>query len=396
MILLVVLSRVSTFVLLVVCARRVPLFDAAPRLVLASPWSQPLLRWDSFHFLHIARYGYSYENQWAFFPGVPFLIRTASALLSVFHAHAHPDLLLSAAFLAAACDGTYTLYQLSLHHLRNPHLALLAALLSLIPSSPATLHFTPYTEPFFTFLSYKGMLYCARRSWARAAVAFALAGAFRSNGVLLGGFILWGLVLQPFLDTKRISVLNTIYALFLTALVFLPFAAHNYAAYRAFCTSTPAPVWCTASPLPLIYTHVQATYWNVGFFRYWTTAQIPNFIIAAPPLALLTTWASWHLSTSTWPRLRNTTSLLARAEDAPFLAPALTPHAIHALVLVASLLFASHTQIALRQAASIPATYWAAAWLVYKYPACGRLWVGWSLTWGWLSVVLWAAGLPPA
>ena len=81
----------------------------------------------------------------------------------------------------------------------------------------------------------------------------------------------------------------------------------------------------------------------------------------------------------------------------PFLAnTAIIPHALHALAIALVLLFAAHTQIALRQAAALPTTYWAAAWLVAEHPRAGKAWVTWSVVWGAVSVVLWAVFLPPA
>jgi phosphatidylinositol glycan class V len=76
--------------------------------------------------------------------------------------------------------------------------------------------------------------------------------------------------------------------------------------------------------------------------------------------------------------------------------PSLTPHAIHAVVFAFFLLFASHTQITLRLAASMPFTYWAAAWIYLKYPSYGTAWVTWSVLWGLVSVILWGTFLPPA
>ena len=50
------------------------------------------------------------------------------------------------------------------------------------------------------------MLCCARSQWLAASVLFCLAGIFRSNGVLLSGFILWGRMVQPVLDAKMVRL----------------------------------------------------------------------------------------------------------------------------------------------------------------------------------------------
>ena len=41
--------------------------------------------------------------------------------------------------------------------------------------------------------------------------------------------------------------------------------------------------WCARS---VSYGHVQAKYWRVGFLAYWQLRQIPNFLLAAPIVAL--------------------------------------------------------------------------------------------------------------
>lgn len=75
-----------------------------------------------------------------------------------------------------------------------------ATLLSLIPLSPPTLLFAGYAEPFFATLSFKGMLACERGNWLKAAVCFGFATVFRSNGVLLAGYLVWGVLLRPSLN----------------------------------------------------------------------------------------------------------------------------------------------------------------------------------------------------
>lgn len=101
-------------------------------------------RWDVLHFKGIADNGYRWEHQYAFFPAVPLLLRHLSPFILI---------LLN---LALAYDSTLTLYKLSMHHLGRQDLSRLAVLLSLLPFSPMTLYFAPYTEPFFTYLSYRG------------------------------------------------------------------------------------------------------------------------------------------------------------------------------------------------------------------------------------------------
>ncbi|KAJ7188456.1 glycosyltransferase family 76 protein [Mycena filopes] len=363
---LTIVSRLAAALLLL--GPPLVLFDAAT--------SHILLRWDAIHFLHIARSGYLYEHEWAWLPGLPFL-------LSLFPTSVLAPTVLS---LAVAYDASLTMHALSLHHLGSPALATLATMLSLLPSSPATLFLAPNTEPFFTYLSHKGMLYCARSRYVPAAIAFTLAAAFRSNGFLLSGFILWGLLIQPLLARKSLPLSSVPSAVVLSALPFAPFVAHNYAAYLAFCSADPPAAWC-ARALPLIYSHVQARYWNSGFLRYWTLQQLPNFLIATPPLLAICAFSVHHL--------RRWIKSPAAAGYA-FLSASIAPHAIHALFMCSILIFASHTQIVLRLAASMPITYWAAAWLLIEHPKWGRAWVAWSVLWGALSVLLWSAFLPPA
>ena len=204
-------------------------------------------------------------------------------------------------------------------------------------------------------------------------------------------------------------------------MVLSPFLYLQYSAYRVFCLGdSKQALWCDAFP-PSIYTYVQSKYWNVGLLRYWTPQQLPNFVLGAPPLALLLAYTLHYLRSAFVPRLQalvsssspSPKSPLDKPEESddgtgaprsartlspssPFLHPSLAPHAVHALIMALLLLFASHTQIVLRVAASMPCIYWAAAWLLVERPVLGRWWVGWSVVWGAVSCVLWAAFLPPA
>jgi GPI mannosyltransferase 2 len=75
-----VASRIATG-LLVYISTYFPLFDASPLVIGASlesslmRWASSHLRWDALHFTHIAQRGYVFEYEFAFFPGVPIIMR---------------------------------------------------------------------------------------------------------------------------------------------------------------------------------------------------------------------------------------------------------------------------------------------------------------------------------
>ncbi|KAI9059428.1 glycosyltransferase family 76 protein [Trametes sanguinea] len=417
-------ATILTLLLSVATSHFLPLFDSSPHVILPPPsafslrhvLASALLRWDAFHFAHIARDGYVYEHEWAFFPGAPYVMELGAGVLDFLSTprlggHSAPGARqwesimlggLTASLLSV--PSVVVFYKLTLAHFGSRNIAFLASLLSLLPSSPVTLRIAGYTEPFFTFLSYSGMLCCARKQWLLATCCFAAATTFRSNGIFLCGFIAWGLVVDPLITHRKVRIGRVLYAVVLCSCAVAFFIYHQYRAYSQFCIGkdSPAP-WCTSFP-PSIYGYVQAKYWDVGFMRYWTLQQLPNFLLGAPPLVLLSAFTLWYIRLAFLPRLLAFFSNAAarrhstdrEAGSSPFLTPAIAPHVIHGLILCLLLLFASHTQIVLRQAASMPLTYWAAAWLLVERPNLGKWWVGWSVVWGAVSCVLWAAFLPPA
>lgn len=109
---------------------------------------------------------------------------------------------------------------------------------------------------------------------------------------------------------------------------------------------------------------------------------------------------------------------------------ALLPFHLQHLLLTALLVFGSHTQIALRTAITDPVVWWNVASVAFRWEpmyrqaseagasadnqvkkpetkeelldagkrmtTAGRIWVGWAVVWGAISLVLWSAHLPPA
>lgn len=420
-----VLIRLLVAVLVITSSTWLTLFDSSPRLIDdnddASVFLTSLLRWDVFHFARVAANGHVYEHDWAFFPGVPLIMRWSGTLLSALGLSnpGWPSLLAGGAFVCALLDldTTRTLYALSLHHLHSPSAAFLTVALSLLASSTPALRFTPYSEPFFTYFSYRGMLACVRLQWLRASVFFAIASAFRSNGVFLCGFIVWGMLVVPLLSARgdtvsrsgrsrsllyQLVMQRVLYCAVLVALSLIPFLYHNYKAYTLFCRrDRPRPEWCDSSTFPSIYTYVQHKYWNVGFLRYWTLSNIPNFLLALPVLLSVFAFCAFYLSyiPSILPSLFRQRRFREDTTPVPaslFLDVSVLPHVLHALVLALLLTFNAHVQIALRTLPSLPLMHWAAACLLVERPALGRVWVAWSVMWSVTSCVLWAVFLPPA
>ncbi|KAF8585916.1 glycosyltransferase family 76 protein [Ramaria rubella] len=393
---------------LALLASYLPTFDSSANILLADATSTSLvkrlsstsLRWDAFHYLHISQRSYQFEYEWAFFPGVPMVLSAIERIVVLLTGKEGGlliyDVLLGHFLLSTfvTCEAIRTLYLLTMQHTQSPTLSLLSGYLSLLSSSPATLYLAAIPEPWFTLFSYKGMLYCARKQWFFAGIFFTLASVFRANGFLLGGFIIWGLIMEPLINRQEVRIYAVMKCTLLAALPCLPFLLHQVFGYIAICShSTPAsPSWCTRR-LPLIYTHVQSHYWNVGFLRYWTMQQLPNFLISVPVLLLLLVSPITYIL-HVLPTIIDLKPKPPRGH--PLLNPSLLPHAIHAFILTCILLFASHTQIILRVAASMPFTYWSAARLFFEHPKWAKAWVAWSILWGTTSVVLWTTFLPPA
>lgn len=208
------LQRVAVVFCLTTATYLLPLFDASPSAVPELSTSQSL-RWDAFYFASIARNNYIYEQHWAFLPGAPFIARILVRFVKV-------DLVFAVSVAAFLASPILHLYDLTFEITGSSNVSRLVSALSLLPSSPATLIYSPYAEPFFTTISYtgvwhaeilafnltkrlSGMLACAQKRHEAAALAFTLATLFRSNGIVLGGFILWDLLVEPVLLTRKLS-----------------------------------------------------------------------------------------------------------------------------------------------------------------------------------------------
>ncbi|XP_069693057.1 GPI mannosyltransferase 2 [Periplaneta americana] len=296
-----------------------------------------LVRWDAQYFIHVASYGYTYENCLAFFPLYPMIIRVFAGslhyclqgFLSRYSVFVVSSVLINfVTFVLSAL----VLYRLSLQVLKSAQLAYKAAILYCV--NPASIFFVaPYSETLFAFLTFYGMLKCGNRSSKVSSVGcgllFGLAAIQRSNGTLNLGFIVHEKLkyflkfVLPDVVTKAkrvdsvfvaplllippvIAIISLIGEIILAITPFVMFQGYGY--YK-FCivpnhnlpyflvsharinhlklpgTSLKSGLdnnhWCN-STIPLAYSYVQDHYWNVGFLRYYHWKQIPNFLLAIP------------------------------------------------------------------------------------------------------------------
>jgi len=262
-----------------------------------------LRRWDAIHFLHIARFGYIYESSLAFFPTYPIVfIRPLSYLFqtSLIESNAY---LLSAILINFLLGyvNTCLLYELGLKFHLKPNHALWSSVLFMI--NPATVFFlAPYSESLFLTSQLLGHIYLKSERLFFSSLCFAFGSTIRSNGLVSIGFILYYYLNKSY--QKRTLILPLHYIiLFLSA-----FLLAQFYLYKEFCfektnihpelklyglnEQLPMPLtnfsssWCLKT-LPISYQYVQKTYWNVGFFNYWTLKQIPNFLLALPVFILI-------------------------------------------------------------------------------------------------------------
>ncbi|NWV66666.1 PIGV mannosyltransferase, partial [Malurus elegans] len=389
-----------------------------PRLGQPGPWDALLERllgglgrWDGEHFLFIAEHGYLFEHNCAFLPLFPLSLR---ALAGLWPSQLQPRarLLLSAALLNALLSvlAAAALFQLGRAVLRRQSQAFLAALLFSL--SPASVFMAAaYSESTFAMLAFSAMWQLEKgHSWL-SGLLFSLASGARANGLVNAGFFLYSCIKRfalrlqvgpapagklPPLWKQLLGLASS--AALMCAGVFLPFALFQYYAYVRFCGpgtgqdgTIPEPLlqlardkgyrvagmdgakppWCSQR-IPLVYSYIQDTYWNVGFLRYFELRQIPNFLLALP-VTLLGSWAAWtYVSTNPQHCLtlgleRSKSEEQGKPRDG-FCGPAVFVYVVHATALLVFGFFCMHVQVLTRfLGSSSPILYWFPAHLLQEH-----------------------------
>lgn len=335
-----------------------------------------LVKWDGVHFLSVAAHEYKFENQHAFFPGLPYAIRYSGIFLrkcvgTLKHAGLVPMEFLSETdmFIVAATIITHacaTLIPLLLYLLGRTFpstmipskVAYFASILYCFPGGAAIFMSAPYTEAPFAFFSFLGIYILESTDEHDHAVVklfrfsvsvfmLFIASSMRSNAFLL--------LLFPFYRALRLSPGIIKCGDFFTHwFTWLPFAVSimilpvGYAiyVYNQFChgaEDAQQPVWCNHR-IPNFYPYVQEKYWGVGFLKYWQWQQWPNFLLALPTGTVIISAFYWQAHK--FRHCVNWRLLL------------LAPYVIQLLSLLVMCLFFAHVQIISRLVTSCPLFYW--------------------------------------
>lgn len=149
-----------------------------------------LTRWDGQYFLHIAKYGYTYENTLAFYPLYPMLIRITSVSIRkiFFKLNVHSSILIAAVLINIICfvKSAVIFYDLSKIILKTTNIAYIAAILYCI--NPATIFFSAvYSESLFAYLTFSSMLRSIKLD-PYVLIPIGLSILTRSNGMVNVGF----------------------------------------------------------------------------------------------------------------------------------------------------------------------------------------------------------------
>ncbi|CAF1069356.1 unnamed protein product, partial [Didymodactylos carnosus] len=340
-----------------------------------------LRRWDGIYFLHIARYGYSYENSLAFFPAYPLIVvkPLAQLLGSLLPLNSHSALLL-ASFLDNIFLGlfiTYLLFHLSVKYGFQLSIAYWSSIIFCI--NPATIFFiAPYSECLFLFSQLLALLFLNNDRPFVASLLFGFGLSIRANGIVSYGFILYYWITEFYYQFRKnwLFIIRMITSLILYSTVcFTPFILVQYYRYKSFCTpekqdyvselidyanlkqlklpsTQPYSTWCN-DRYPFSYWYIQNHYWNVGFLNYWKVKQIPNFLLSSPVFYIIfDIIRTWLKSFNIRQYYRSNGIFLLfhkhyqnRIDQNNWLSsPVLVPHVFYTLFLMLFALFFMHVQ----------------------------------------------------
>ncbi|CAG8489473.1 13198_t:CDS:2 [Ambispora gerdemannii] len=400
---------------------------------------QAFLRWDAFYFLHLAEEGYVYEQEHAFFPLFPILVRGIANFIKLFPLISTfivsyertvllvIGVLLSNFFFVAAAVA---IYNLSIAIFHNKRFAWITAIFYIL--SPSCIFMSSlYTESLFAFLSFLGMRYVVEKRYWRAAFVWAFASFTRSNGIAYAGFFVFNLILKKddiinnlngSINIVKVFSARLLKSSILCGISTVGFVVFEIYGYMSYCPETKTTTtnphrrpWCE-SRIPLLYTFVQTYYWNCGFLSYYQVKQIPNFLLAAPMILLsfcgifMYAKYDWERFVSLgWRRNESFSKIVIHnkktkeeQETSTYFSSELLPFIYLWIVLLVYALTSMHIQVITRFFSSQPTVYWFASYMLIESKSndvtrkWAKLILGYFVIYGLCGVILFANFFPPA
>lgn len=269
-----------------------------------------------------------------------------------------------------------------------------------------------YSEPLFALISFIGMYVREKQFYALAGCFFGVATLLRSNGLLWGLVFLGdlGKIINGFYKSCTTPGKQALRGVFIATglqvivggmMIGFAFVGVQYYAYTLYCLGYSTAEWCEKT-VPLIYSHVQNKYWGMGFLRYWTPNNIPNFLFAFPTLAIM--WKSgchysYYLPKSV--KDKTDTPDFGESERQVFRKiEYLSPYLNVQLVMFFACLATWHVQIITRVGSCLPVVYWYTAEMLLSTQLSevktGKVIVRYFMTWIVVQGIFFSAFLPPA
>ncbi|KTW28757.1 GPI-anchor transamidase GPI18 [Pneumocystis jirovecii RU7] len=387
------------FILIPVLSSFLNVYDTSTLLILEKPKNilqkiiVSLVRWDSVYFIILARRGRLFEQEWAFGPVFPHTVRlfTDHIFLSKsLYNYAFLSIVISHLF---HLFSIFSLYYLTFKIYQSRNMAIITSFLYLVSPSGIFLS-AGYTESFFSFFIFTGFIFFEKDYNFLASLAWCVASTIRSNGLLWSIFFLhsafiW--VCRFFKYPGFILFFRIIKFGICSLIVGIGFFWIQYRAYVEFCHPEKKRSWCFES-FPLIYSFVQSYYWNVGFFKYFTLPQIPNFILVSPAIYISMKSVIYYF-------FKNKDQFKKTSQK-------LNSYYIIQLLMTIICIFTTHIQIFTRMISCLPGIYWWLAncllndWLNFNKTLNEKkeslYWTRIWILYGMVQAVLFGAFLPPA
>jgi len=301
----------------------------------------PFLQWDGLHFLNIAARGYDSVLEHAFFPGLPLVMRVLSSIPNGLSIDPIFSLAISGIILAqlSAILGAVGLYKLSLHFCATQSVAFKATLFYIFCSCNVFMS-AVYTESPFSMLTFWGLYWLyARSSFSIASMLFAIAGLFRSNGILAMIFVAH----QALLSRQLYSgVMGCV-------LIYMPYFLYSTWSRNLYCQLIDPPHdWCES--FGSIYGYIQKQFWGVSLFSYWRLGNVGYFILMLPALAVAL-HAPYYFA-------RDHVKHIQTRNVYPILRDRMSPFLVQMGVLTAFTVLIANCQILTRILVSCPLFFW--------------------------------------